>query len=190
VPRRVTTLGRIGTDSFPAGRGPPDRGHPADPTGRGAGRPGHSCPLSAVRLPEAHGTGGRRGTHRQAGARTDSCRPAPRTPGASVAVPRAARPPGPRANCVPSSAAPSCPKRTPRRSCGSPAGRVPACSVAKTTRWPASVSSRQGTATSVTSKSRSGTGISTRTGQRRTRLLPFGIHFGIRGQLSTRPETR
>src|ERR1700722_5200415 len=60
--------------------------------------------------------------------------------------------------------APSWPKRTPVSSRGSAAGPVPACSVAKTTSCPAAHSSCHGTATSVTSKSASGSGISTRTG--------------------------
>src|SRR5580698_1263017 len=63
-----------------------------------------------------------------------------------------------------SGAAPSWPNSTPVSSRGSAAGTVPARSVAKTTWCPASRRMRHGTATSVTSKSRSGSGTSTRTG--------------------------
>ena len=51
---------------------------------------------------------------------------------------------------------------------GSQRGAAPPRSVAKTTSWPRSVSSRQGTATSVVSKSLSGNGTRTRTGEGRT----------------------
>src|SRR5262245_32776145 len=51
---------------------------------------------------------------------------------------------------------------TPARSSGSQCGAVEPDSVAKTISCPAFVSSRHGTAVSVTSKSRSGSGIKTR----------------------------
>src|SRR5262249_27810480 len=54
----------------------------------------------------------------------------------------------------------SWPKSTPERSRGSPCGAAPR-SVANVTRQPARVHTFQGTATSVTSKSRSGSGTRT-----------------------------
>src|SRR5258707_590887 len=95
-----------------------------------------------------------------------------------------------------SGSAPSLPNSTPASNLGSARGTVPALSVAKATWWPAERRICQGTATSVTSKSRSGTGISTRTSRLSPRSVRCGTHHwslttgGIPCALRSRPRHR